>query len=69
MSLLRIVFGWTCIAAALAVVAVAALGGFAGIARFVPASPALAGHLPGVVFGLALLAVGIWVLKNKKASP
>ena len=69
MSLLRIVVGWACIAMALVVVAAAALGGFAGIARFVPGSPALAGHLPGVVFGLTLLAVGIWVLKKKKISP
>ena len=69
MSLLRIVVGWICIAAALLLVAATVLGGFAGIASFVPRSPALMGHLPGVVFGLALLAVGIWMLKKKKTSP
>ena len=69
MSVLRIVVGWICIAAALVLVAATALGGFAGIERFVPRSPALMGHLPGVVFGLALLAVGIWMLKKKKTSP
>jgi hypothetical protein len=69
MNLLRLLIGWTCIAAALVLVAAAVLGGFAGLERFVPRSPASMAHLPGVVFGLALLAVGIWMLKKKKTSP
>jgi hypothetical protein len=69
MNLLRLLIGWACIAAALVMVAATALGGFAGIERFVPRSPVLMAQLPGVVFGLALLAVGIWMLKKKKTSP
>jgi len=68
MSLLRIVVGWTCIAIAIVMIVVATLGGFAGIAGVSRFSPALMAHLPGVVFGFALLAVGAWLLKRKKSS-
>lgn len=58
MRLLRILAGLACAAAGLLLVVVLALrGGTTG-----GASPALMAHLPPVVFGLALLALGAWLL-------
>jgi len=66
MSLLRIVSGWACIVIALVVIAILALGGVDGGAGMTSASsPTLMAHLPGVVFGLALLAPGTRSLKTK----
>jgi lipopolysaccharide export LptBFGC system permease protein LptF len=63
-NVLRIVAGWACILAALALIVLFALGGAPGVAA--PASPALMAHLPPVAVGLALLAVGVWLLKKGK---
>jgi len=64
-NVLRIVAGWACILAALALIVLIALGGAPGVSA--PASPALMAHLPPVAVGLALLAVGVWLLKKGKA--
>ena len=66
MNLLRILAGWTCIVAALALIVLIALGGASGVSM--PGSPALMAHLPLVAVGLALLAVGVWLLKKGKPS-
>ncbi len=63
MRLLRILAGLACIAAALALTVLLATGGL-GIGG--PGSPALMAHLPPVVFGLALLALGVWLLLKGK---
>ncbi len=58
MRLLRMLAGLACIGAALVLVAFALVdGGIQG-----PSSPALMAHLPPVAFGLALLALGAWLL-------
>jgi hypothetical protein len=63
MRLLRVIAGLACTAVALVLIVVLALGGPSmGGAR----SPALMAHLPPVVFGLALLALGVWLLKGKR---
>ncbi len=51
--------GLACVAVAVALTLVLALGwpGAGGAA-----SPALMAHLPPVVFGLSLLALGLWLL-------
>ena len=65
MNALRIVAGWACILAALALIVLILLGGTPGGSA--PASPALMAHLPPVAVDLALLAVGVWLLKKGKA--
>jgi lipopolysaccharide export LptBFGC system permease protein LptF len=64
MNVLRILAGWACIVAALALIVLFALGGASGVSA--PASPALMAHLPPVAVGLALLAAGVWLLKKGK---
>ena len=66
MNVLRILAGWACIVAALALIVLIALGGAPGVSA--PASPVLKAHLPLVAVGLALLAVGVWLLKKGKPS-
>ena len=66
MNVLRILAGWACIVAALALIVVLALGGASGVSA--PGSPALMAHLPPVALGLALLALGVWLLKKGKPS-
>ena len=63
MRLLRTIAGLTCIAAAVVLILVLLLRapGIGGVH-----SPALTAHLPPVVFGLALLALGVWLLKGKR---
>jgi hypothetical protein len=69
-NVLRMLAGWACIAIALASIAIALLGGFGDAGRAAASgSPVLMAHLPAVVFGLALLAVGTWLLNKKKKSP
>jgi lipopolysaccharide export LptBFGC system permease protein LptF len=63
MRVLRVIAGLICIAAALVLIVVLALGG-PGVGG--AHSPALMAHLPPVVFGLALLALGVWLLKGKR---
>jgi lipopolysaccharide export LptBFGC system permease protein LptF len=65
-NVLRIVAGWVCILAALVLIVLIALGGPPGVSG--PASPALMAHLPPVAVGLALLALGVWLLKKGKPS-
>lgn len=62
MRLLRILAGLVCIAVALATV---------GLLLLAPTesgttSPALMAHLPPVAFGLALFALGLWLLLRKR---
>lgn len=58
MNAVRILAGLACVAAGLMLtVVLLAAGGNDG-----SGSPALMAHLPPVVFGLALLAIGCWLL-------
>jgi lipopolysaccharide export LptBFGC system permease protein LptF len=66
LNALRIVAGWACIVAALALIVLIALGGTPPVSA--PASPALMAHLPPVAVGLALLAVGVWLLKKGRTK-
>ncbi|MEP6634722.1 MAG: hypothetical protein ABJA62_11000 [Luteimonas sp.] len=65
MRMLRIVAGLACIAAALVAFVVFGLDTFGHYA--IRPSPALVAHLPNAAFGLALLCVGAWLLKQKDA--
>ena len=58
MNALRLLAGLACIAAGLILTVVLPIGGGTDGSR----SPALMAHLPPVVFGLALLALGCWLL-------
>jgi len=71
-SSLRLLAGWLCIAAGFALVVMLGLGVFdpvtAAAARATSLTPALVAMLPGVSFGIALFAVGVWLIATRKSK-
>ena len=70
--LLRLLAGWLCIAAGFALVLLIGLGVFdpvtASAASGTSLTPALVAMLPGVTFGIAVFAVGVWLLATGKSK-
>ena len=62
MNALRLLAGLACVAAGLLLTVVLLVTGEGDGSR----SPALMAHLPPVSFGLALVAVGCWLLLKRK---
>ena len=71
-SSLRLLAGWLCIAAGFALVVMLGLGVFdpitASAARATSLTPALVAMLPGVSFGIAIFAVGVWLIATRKSK-
>lgn len=69
---LRLLAGWLCIAAGFALVVMLGLGVFdpitASAARATSLTPVLVAMLPGVSFGIALFAVGVWLIATRKSK-
>lgn len=62
MNAVRLLAGLACVAAGLFLTVVLLVTGEGDGSR----SPALMAHLPPVAFGLALMAVGCWLLLKRK---
>lgn len=71
-SSLRLLAGWLCIAAGFALVVMLGLGVFdpitASAARATSLTPVLVAMLPGVSFGIAIFAVGVWLIATRKSK-
>ena len=69
---LRFFAGCLCIAAGFALVILIGLGVFdpitASAAKATSLTPALVAMLPGVTFGIALFAVGVWLIATGKSK-
>ena len=69
MKSIRLLAGWLCIVAAFAVIILISFGVFDPIG---PAEttgsivPVLVGMLPSVSFGIALFAIGVWLISTRK---
>ncbi len=60
----RVLAGWLCIALGLAVIVLMGLGVFAPGAGLA-SSPALVSLLPSISFGVAIAAVGVWLIATR----
>ena len=69
---LRFLAGCLCIAAGFALVILIGLGVFdpitASAAEATSLTPVLVAMLPGVTFGIALFAVGVWLIATGKSK-
>ena len=69
---LRLIAGWLCIAAGFALVIAIGLGVFdpvtASAAQATSLTLALVAMLPGVTFGIALFALGAWLVATGKSK-
>lgn len=69
---MRILAGWLCIAIGFALVVLLGLGVFdpldASMAATGSLIPVLAALLPSVSFGIAIFAVGVWLITNGKSK-
>jgi len=65
----RLLAGWLCIVLGFAVMILISFGVFDPIAPAETSSsiiPVLVGMLPSVSFGIALFAIGVWLISSRK---
>ncbi len=71
MNLMRLLAGWLCVAIGFALVVLLGLGAFDPInlaAEATSLTPVLVAMLPSVSFGIAIFAVGVWLIATRKAK-
>lgn len=72
MKSLRLLAGWLCIAIGFALMVVFGLGVFdplgASAAKATSLTPVLVAMLPSVSFGIAIFAVGVWLIATRKSK-
>ena len=69
MRSIRLLAGWLCIVAAFAVIILISFGVFDPIGPAETTNsivPVLVGMLPSVSFGIALFAIGVWLISTRK---
>ncbi|WP_206860267.1 hypothetical protein [Lysobacter changpingensis] len=69
MKSVRLLAGWLCIVAAFAVIILISFGVFDPIGPSETTGsivPVLVGMLPSVSFGIALFAIGVWLISTRK---
>ena len=69
MKSVRLLAGWLCIVAAFAVIILISFGVFDPIGPSGTTGsivPVLVGMLPSVSFGIALFAIGVWLISTRK---
>lgn len=72
MKPMRLIAGWLCIAIGFALVVLLGLGVFdpigASAAQATSLAPVLIALLPSVSFGIAIFAVGVWLIATGKSK-
>lgn len=72
MNSLRLLAGWLCIAIGFGLVVLLGLGGFdpitASVAQATSLTPVLIALLPSVSFGIAIFAIGVWLIATRKST-
>ncbi|WP_396616510.1 hypothetical protein ACHZ97_02170 [Lysobacter soli] len=69
MKSIRLLAGWLCIVLGFAVMILISFGVFDPIAPAETGTtivPVLIGMLPSVTFGIALFAIGVWLISSRK---
>jgi hypothetical protein len=66
MKPLRLLAGWLCVAIGCALVVLLGLGAFDPVDAPASLGPVLVAMLPSVTIGLALFAVGVWLINTGK---
>jgi len=69
MKSIRLLAGWLCIVLGFAVMILISFGVFDPIAPAATGTsilPVLVGMLPSVSFGIALFAIGVWLISSRK---
>ncbi|MHB8913188.1 MAG: hypothetical protein ACYC42_11190 [Lysobacter sp.] len=72
MNSLRLLAGWLCIAIGFGLVVLLGLGVFdpitASVAQATSLTPVLIALLPSVSFGIAIFAIGVWLIATRKST-